>query len=119
MKLFDTFKEVVFWYFIIVILAALGLQYAEGLSPQDSLWLVFVTATSTGYGDFSAKTELGRVISVLLMHATLFFIIPLIVAHLISAAVQDSNKFTHEEQEEIKQKLNKILEQLDKDKHIP
>lgn len=119
MKLFDTFKEVVGWYLIIVILAAFGLQYAEGLSFWDSLWLVFVTATSTGYGDFSAKTELGRVISVLLMHATLFFIIPCIVAHILSGVIQDSNKFTHEEQEEIKQKLNNILEQLDKDKHIP
>lgn len=119
MKLFDELKEVVGWYVIIVILATLGLQYAEGLSFWDSMWLVFVTATSTGYGDYSAKTELGRVISVLLMHATLFFIIPCIVAHILSGAIQDANKFTHEEQEELKQKLNNIQEALDNLKRIP
>ncbi len=40
----------------------------EGMSLSDSLWLTFTTATTVGYGDLSAKTDLGRLATGLFMY---------------------------------------------------
>src|SRR3954453_17497524 len=40
----------------------------EGLSLGDAIWLTFTTITTTGYGDFSAKTRAGRASTIALIH---------------------------------------------------
>ena len=35
-------------------------------SFKDSLWYCFATVTTIGYGEFTATTDLGRIISVIL-----------------------------------------------------
>ena len=35
----------------------------EGLTFGEGIWLTFTTITTTGYGDFSAKTAAGRAAS--------------------------------------------------------
>lgn len=40
----------------------------EGLGVGDAIWLTFTTLSTTGYGDLSAKTDLGRTATIILMY---------------------------------------------------
>lgn len=106
----DTVRELLLLYLAIIMLAAGAFSFTEGIKFHDGVWLAFVTATSTGYGDFYPKSEAGRCVAVVLMHATLFFIIPLVVVRLMGLFIEDKHQFSHEEQEEIKRKLDALLE---------
>ncbi len=107
-KYTDTLFEVMVLYSIIILMASTGFTYFEGLPFLKSLWLSFVTATSTGYGDISPKTLGGQITAVALMHATIFIVIPLAVARILSVVLQDRNAFTDEEQEEMKSILRQL-----------
>lgn len=107
-KYTDTLFEVMVLYSIIILVASTGFTYFEGLPFLKSLWLSFVTATSTGYGDISPKTLGGQITAVALMHATIFIVIPLAVARILSVVLQDRNAFTDEEQEEMKSILRQL-----------
>lgn len=52
---------------IIIVIGAVIISLIEGISLGDALWWSFVTFTTVGYGDVLLKTQLGRVIAVLLM----------------------------------------------------
>lgn len=110
----DTLTEVGLYYLLILWIASWSFVYFEGLSFWDSLWMACVTATSTGYGDFAAKTVGGRIVAIVLMHSTIFVIIPLIVVRLLNLVTEDRNAFTHEEQEEIKETLRQVRDNLNK-----
>ena len=109
-KYTDTLWEVMVLYLITIVIASLSFWGFEGLSLGQSFWLSFVTATSTGYGDVAPKTFAGQATAVALMHTTIFVIIPLAVARILSVVMQDKNSFTHDEQEEIKQTLRELRE---------
>jgi voltage-gated potassium channel len=64
---------------------------------------------TVGYGDAYPLTIGGRIIAIALMHAVPLFIIPLITARLSSKLIVDSNAFTSDEQEELKDNIRKIL----------
>jgi len=106
----DTLAEVFLLYLGIICLASVSFHFAEGLPILQSFWLSFVTATSTGYGDVAPKTLCGQITAVALMHVTIFVIIPLAVARILSVAIHDKNVFTHEEQEELKAMLHKLAD---------
>lgn len=113
----DTLKELAAIYFTLLLSAAVAFMLFEGHPFLDSLYWAATTATSTGYGDISPKTLGGRVVAVLLMHASIFIIAPLIVVRLIERMTQDQNDFTHEEQERIIAALERVetrLEALEK-----
>lgn len=111
----DTLFEVMVLYLIVITLSSIGFHLFEGLSFAKSFWLSFVTATSTGYGDISPKTFGGQATAVLLMHTTIFIIIPLAVARILSVVLKNDHEFTHEEQEEMKVLLRDIRDnQLNK-----
>jgi voltage-gated potassium channel len=46
----------------------------EKMSFSDALWLTLTTATTVGYGDLSAKTDLGRYSTIILMYLAGIFI---------------------------------------------
>lgn len=52
---------------IIIVIGAVIISLIEGISLGDALWWSFVTFTTVGYGDILLKTQLGRMIAVLLM----------------------------------------------------
>ncbi len=54
----------VLWFFIAAV--PIWLIEPDIKSYGDSLWYCFASATSIGYGDFSAVTVVGRIISVIL-----------------------------------------------------
>ncbi|MEA1072034.1 potassium channel family protein [Sphingomonas sp. LY160] len=123
----DTFKELVFIYVALLVGASLIFMIAEGHSFADSLYWAGTTATSTGYGDISPKTNLGRGVAVILMHLSIFVIAPMIVVRLIDRLNENRDAFTHEEQLLILEGIQKIDDRLarleasakDDERHTP
>ena len=109
MKLFvqmtDTFKELIAWYLGLVLLGGLLFAHFEGRPYGDSLLWAFVTALSVGYGDMYPVTLGGRMVGLALMHSVIFVIALLIIARLLTTIFVDANRFTNEEQEQIKKDI--------------
>jgi voltage-gated potassium channel len=104
----DTIGELFVVYAVLVIVAALAFDYFEGKSFGDSLWWAVVTATTVGYGDAYPVTLGGRVVGMVLVHATVFIVIPLLTARMASTLIVNNDTFSHEEQESIKSQLAEI-----------
>lgn len=110
----DTLKEVAIIYVAMLVLAAVCYMWLEGQTFQDSLYWAATTATSTGYGDLSPKTPGGRILAVALMHASIFFIAPMIIVRLIDQLNVDRDAFTHEEQIHILEGIARIEARLER-----
>jgi voltage-gated potassium channel len=108
----DTFKELIVWYLGLVLFGALLFSFFEGKPYADSLWWAFVTALTVGYGDMYPVTLGGRIVGLVLMHSVVFVIAPLIIARLLSVIFLDANKFTNEEQEQVKKDIAEIKAML-------
>ena len=104
----DTFKELMLWYFGVIVLAALLFSFLEHKPFGESLWWAFVTAVTVGYGDVYPVTPGGRVLAVVLMHSVVFVVGPIIIGRILAKVFADANQFTHEEQEQIKKELAEI-----------
>lgn len=111
LKSTDTIKELLLLYLALICVCSLLFVRFEGMAFGDAVWMSFVAATSTGFGDFYPKTTGGRITCVLLMHFSLFLIVPLLIARLISVAVENKNEFTDNEQEEILSHLRKLTKE--------
>jgi voltage-gated potassium channel len=110
----DTLRELALIYAGLLLVSAFLFSVFEGRPFFDSLYWAATTATSTGYGDISAKTTGGMILSVLLMHASIFVIAPLIVVRLIERLNENRHEFTHEEQERILATLARLEERLER-----
>lgn len=108
----DTVKELLVIYFSIIIISTLLFAFLEHRSIFDALWWSFVTALTVGYGDIYPVTVGGRILGIVLMHIVPLYIVPLLVVHLLSKVVKDKDKFSNEEQEEIKKDIKDIKESL-------
>ena len=53
---------------VLLILHSLAMIYFEGLPFYDALWLSLTTATTVGYGDYSAQSLFGRLSTVILIY---------------------------------------------------
>jgi voltage-gated potassium channel len=104
----DTLLELAAIYFVILLLAGMVFMLAEGQPLLDSIYWAGTTATSTGYGDIAPKTWIGRLLALGLMHLSIFGIAPLIVVRLIDRMNEDRDAFTHEEQQLIAERLERI-----------
>lgn len=94
---------------------ALLYGYFEGKAFFDSIWWAVVTATTVGYGDLYPETTGGRFIAITLVLGTLFFVIPMITASIVSKLMINRDAFTHEEQEEMKIMLQRIIDNQSKE----
>lgn len=107
----DTLREVVIYYVLLVLLSAFAFSLAEGLGFWESLYWGGTTTTTTGYGDISPKSLIGRLIALFAMHVSIFVISPLVIARVINYVNRDKHQFTHEEQQDLLDRLERI-EQL-------
>ena len=110
----DTLKELAAIYIGLLLVTAILFAWFESRGFGESLYWAATTATSTGYGDISAKTVGGQIVSVILMHASIFMIAPLIVVRLIERLNDDRDQFTHDEQERILATLERVEKRLER-----
>lgn len=108
----DTLKELAVVYLALLLTAAGAFCVLEGRPFVESLYWAGTTATSTGYGDISPKTLGGQVVALVLMHASIFMVVPLIVVRLIDRMNEDRDAFTHDEQVRILESLARIEARL-------
>lgn len=103
-------KLLLLFSFTFLIAQSLIYAHFEEKSFFDAIWWALITATTVGYGDLYPATTGGRFAAVTLVLGTLFFIIPMITASIVSRLIVNRDAFTHEEQEEMKDNLRQILE---------
>jgi voltage-gated potassium channel len=109
----DTLKEVLMIYSFMLFGVACLFCYFESISLADSIYWAGITATSTGYGDISPKTDVGKAIAFLWAHIAIFAIAPLIIVRYMVKIIDQRDNFTHEEQLhliDINERILKILE---------
>ncbi len=56
-------------------LHVVAMMTLEGLSLGDAVWLTFTTITTTGYGDYSARTGAGRAATIVLIYLSGIFLL--------------------------------------------
>ena len=110
----DTFLELAAIYVLLLMAAAWLFSMLEGHPFGESLYWAGTTATSTGYGDVSPRTTGGRILAVVLMHVSIFFVAPLIVVRLIDRLNENRDAFTHEEQVQILDSLARLEQRLER-----
>lgn len=86
-------------YVASVICSALLFSYFENKSFWDGIWWSVVTALTIGYGDLTPATVAGRVSAIIFSHFWIFGIIPMLIANIVTRALEDKDRFTNEEQE--------------------
>lgn len=102
------------FYTTALLVAAGVFDLAEGKDFASSLWWSIVTATTVGYGDLSPTTAAGRIVAIILMHLTTLLVMPLLTAEIAAKLIVNSDAFTHDEQEEIKQGLARLDARVDR-----
>jgi voltage-gated potassium channel len=97
----NSIGELLLLYLAVIVVCAAAYAMLEHKPFFDAVWWAVVTATTTGYGDMYPATLGGRLIAVLLMHATLLFILPLLIGRIIGTMIEDQHRFTDEEQRQL------------------
>ncbi len=95
---------------ILLSVASISYSIFERKNVLDSLWWALITSTTVGYGDFYPASLGGRVTAIVLLLVMILFLIPMITASFASKLIVNRDAFTHEEQEEMKILLKKIVE---------
>jgi voltage-gated potassium channel len=68
--LFHFRKSLRGYFLLLVFLVALhtvAMIYIEYLYPWEAFWLTIVTLSTVGYGDISAQTQMGQIVTMLLL----------------------------------------------------
>lgn len=113
----DTFTELAMIYAVLLLTSAGLLMHFEDLDFATAIYWAATTATSTGYGDISPRSDGGRLVAVSLMHLSIFVVAPLIVVRLVDRLNENRDAFTHEEQIHILEGIARIEARLDALEH--
>lgn len=110
-RMIDTIPEVALAYALTTAAAATAICLLEGWSAGETAWWTIVTVTTTGYGDISPHTASGRTIAAGLMALAWFFNL-LLGAQVAAKLIVNSDAWTHDEQEGLKEGLRRIEERM-------
>jgi len=61
--------KIVFMLMGLILAHAIAMVYLEDMNFNDALWLSMTTATTVGYGDFSASSWQGRLATAIFLYA--------------------------------------------------
>jgi voltage-gated potassium channel len=112
-RLLNSIPEVLAIYAATYVVCVAGVSATERWNAPDSLWFGLVTVTTTGYGDLSPHSVWGRVFAAALMVISWVLNI-LLGAQVAAKLIVDSDAWTNDEQEEIKQLLREIRTRVDR-----
>lgn len=112
-KATDTFGELMLYFLLLIVVSASLFAFFESKNFFDAVWWAFVTAMSVGYGDMYPVTWAGRLTAVVLMSTSLLVIIPLIITRLVERMLDEKDKFTHDEQQQLISDITKIKNRMD------
>lgn len=113
LRIANNWKSVVALYFGLTLTAATLFDIVEEKHTfWDGVWWAFITNLTIGYGDIYPYTVAGRVLGILLAHSIILLVIPMIIALITLRFLIDNDRFTHDEQEELKTQLSAATEQL-------
>lgn len=103
------------WRHLLIVVAVEWLAVSAVISVLEpwtfgeSLYWGSITQTTIGYGDYSPASTWGRWIGVAHGYVSVFFLIPMFLVELIEHFNRSRDTFSHEEQEQIKHKLDLLL----------
>ena len=98
----NNFWLCIFTYAATIMIASATFMIVEGFEFNRAVWFSFITSLTIGYGDISPATTLGRVFTILFSIQWILFIIPCFLVNMINIVKRDDDKFSHEEQEQLK-----------------
>lgn len=119
-RFFNTngFKYICIAALVIILLGAVGIHLAEGMSLPNGIWWSFVTATTVGYGDTYPVTTSGKFLAVFLMLTGIGFVGTLtstITSFFLNPHGREALPYREEEIEAIKKKLDDLSSMTDED----
>ena len=89
-------------YLASILFASLTFMIVEDFEFPRAVWFSFITSLTIGYGDVSPATTLGKIFTIVFALQWILFIIPCFLVNMIDVARRDNDKFSHEEQEQLK-----------------
>ena len=95
-------KLCAFIYLASILFASLTFMIVEDFEFPRAVWFSFITSLTIGYGDVSPATTLGKIFTIVFALQWILFIIPCFLVNMIDVARRDKDKFSHEEQEQLK-----------------
>ena len=95
-------KLCAFVYLASILFASLTFMIVEDFEFPRAVWFSFITSLTIGYGDVSPATILGKFFTIVFALQWILFIIPCFLVNMIDVARRDKDKFSHEEQEQLK-----------------
>lgn len=107
----NNFWLCVFTYAATIMISSATFMIVEGFDFNRAVWFSFITSLTIGYGDISPATTLGRVFTILFSIQWILFIIPCFLVNMINIVKRDDDKFSHEEQEQLKKDIDTLRAQ--------